>query len=129
MIRNIIHSLLLTALLTGIGTLDAHAVIVTLTVDEGQQRTSGIIAAERNLAVILTEINRSEAANSELQNGKLKMDDFARKSLARLWGVAHFKCDDEEVVERCWIFKDGSMMVRSIPLIITQTENSSQMNE
>jgi hypothetical protein len=57
------------------------------------------------------------------------MDDFARKSLARLWGVAHFKCDDAEVVERCWIFKDGTMMVRSIPLIITQTEESSQMNE
>lgn len=129
MIRNIIHSLLLTALMTVIGTLGAQAVTVTLTVDDGQQRTAGISEAERNLAEILTEINRSQAANSELQNGKLKMDDFARKSLARLWGAAHFKCDDEEVVERCWIFKDGSMMVRSIPLIITQTENSSQMNE
>lgn len=95
------------------------AVTVTLTIDEGQSRTAGLQAAERNLSEILTEINRAQAAKSDLNNGVLKMNDFSRKSLARLWGVTHFYCDDEEIVERCWIFRDGSMMVSNIPLIIT----------
>ena len=47
------------------------------------------------------------------------MNEFAKKSLSRLWAVTPFYCDDEEVVERAWIFRDGSMLVRSIPLIIT----------
>jgi len=100
----------------------ASAVTVTLTVDEAQQRTPALQKAEANLSQILTEINRAQSENADLNNGALHMDDFARKSLSRLWGVAHFFCDDEEVVERCWIFRDGSMMVSNIPLIITPDE-------
>lgn len=97
----------------------ASAVTVTLTIDEGQSRTAGLLNAETNLSQILTEINRAQKAHADLNNGMFRMDEFARKSLARLWGVTHFYCDDEEVVERCWIFRDGSMMVSNIPLIIT----------
>ena len=50
------------------------------------------------------------------------MDEFSKKSLARLWAVTPFYCDDEEVVERCWVFKNGNMMVSHIPLIITPEE-------
>ena len=110
---------LLMICLFGWGIMQASAVTVTLTIDEGQARTPGLSAAEANLAEILTEINRAQQAHSDLNNGKLKMDDFALKSLSRLWGVTHFYCDDEEVVERCWLFRDGSMMVSNIPLIIT----------
>ncbi|MCH5311142.1 MAG: nuclear transport factor 2 family protein [Prevotella sp.] len=105
--------------LMSVGISRVFAVSVTLTVDEGQNRTSGLLAAEQNLAHILTEINRAQKTGGDLNNGMLNMNEFSKKSLARLWGVTHFYCDDEEVVERCWIFKDGSMMVNNIPLIIT----------
>lgn len=97
----------------------ASAVDVTLTFDEFTTRPASVGVAEKNLAAILTEINRAQKAGEYIQTASLKMDDFSKKSLARLWTVTPFYCDDEEVVERCWVFKDGTMMVSHIPLIIT----------
>lgn len=94
-------------------------VTVTLTTDEGVERTTALANAERNLGIVLTEINRAQEAKTILTTKHLPMDDFSLKSLIRLWAVTPFFCDDEEVVERCWIFKDGNMMVSHIPLIIT----------
>lgn len=94
-------------------------VTVTLTIDEGVARSSAIANAEKNLGIVLTEINRAQEASTILTTKHLPMDDFSLKSLIRLWDVTPFYCDDEEIVERCWIFKDGSMMVSHIPLIIT----------
>ena len=98
---------------------ECKAVNVTLTIDEGAERPAGITAAERNLGKILTEINNAQKAGSESLSVDLPMDDFSRRSLLRLWAVTPFYCDDEEVVERCWVFKNGTMMVSHIPLIIT----------
>lgn len=98
---------------------EAKAVSVTLTIDEGVERPVALSQAERNLGLILTEINRAQQAKSILTTKGFPMDDFSLKSLLRLWAVTPFYCDDEEVVERCWIFKDGTMMVSHIPLIIT----------
>lgn len=95
------------------------AVTVTLTIDEGVDRPLALSRAEHNLGVILTEINRAQQAKSILTTKNFSMDDFSLKSLLRLWAVTPFYCDDEEVVERCWIFKNGTMMVSHIPLIIT----------
>lgn len=39
-------------------------------------------------------------------------------------GCDSFYCDDSEVVERCWVFKDGTMMVSHIPLIITPEDEN-----
>lgn len=94
-------------------------VSVTLTIDEGVERPVAIANAERNLGIVLTEINRAQEAKTILTTKHLPMDDFSLKSLIRLWSVTPFYCDDEEIVERCWVFKDGSMMVSHIPLIIT----------
>lgn len=99
--------------------INAHAVSVTLTIDEGVDRPLGISRAEANLGQLLTEINRAHKANEILTTRQLKMDDFSIKSLIRLWDVTKFYCDDDEIVERCWVFSDGSMMVSHIPLIIT----------
>ena len=101
------------------GATDCKAVEVTLTVDEGVDRPIGLEAAQRNLAQVLTEINRAQQAKEILTTNGLPMDEFSLRSLLRLWAVTPFYCDDEEVVERCWVFKDGSMMVSHIPLIIT----------
>lgn len=95
------------------------AVTVTLLTDEGMERPAALAAAERNLGIVLSEINRAQSAKSILTTKGLPMDDFSLKSLLRLWAVTPFYCDDEEVVERVWVFKDGTMMVSHIPLIIT----------
>ena len=105
-------------------TLPAHAVDVTLTVDEHVDRPSALAAAQSNLAAVLTEINRAQKAKEAVSVKNLRMDDFAKKSLARLWAVTPFYCDDEEVVERCWVFKNGTMMVSHIPLIITPEDEN-----
>ena len=98
--------------------MSTSAVEVTFRIDSSQSRSAAITTAERNLAQILTEINRAQKADAQISMRNFKMDDFAKKSLARLWAVAPFYCDDEEVVERCWVFKDGSLMVSHIPLIL-----------
>ena len=105
-------------------TLPAHAVDVTLTVDEHVDRPSALSAAQSNLAAVLTEINRAQKAKESVSVKNLRMDEFAKKSLARLWAVTPFYCDDEEVVERCWVFKNGTMMVSHIPLIITPEDEN-----
>ena len=97
----------------------ADAVTVTLMVDEQVERPAAVDVAARNLGAILSEINRAQKVQSILTTKNLAMDDFSLKSLLRLWDVTPFYCDDSEVVERCWVFKDGSMMVSHIPLIIT----------
>ena len=105
-------------------TLPAHAVDVTLTVDEHVDRPSALAAAQSNLAAVLTEINRAQKAKESVSVKNLRMDEFAKKSWARLWAVTPFYCDDEEVVERCWVFKNGTMMVSHIPLIITPEDEN-----
>ena len=105
-------------------TLPAHAVDVTLTVDEHVDRPSALAAAQSILAAVLTEINRAQKAKESVSVKNLRMDEFAKKSLARLWAVTPFYCDDEEVVERCWVFKNGTMMVSHIPLIITPEDEN-----
>ena len=105
-------------------TMPAHAVDVTLTVDEHVDRPSALAAAQSNLAAVLTEINRAQKAKEAVSVKNLRMDEFAKKSLARLWAVTPFYCDDEEVVERCWVFKNGTMMVSHIPLIITPEDEN-----
>ncbi len=96
----------------------SYAIDVTLTIDEYVTRPAGLDAAEKNLAMVLTEINRAQKANAILEMGNLKMDEFAKRSLAGIWAVTPFIVDDVEIVERCWVFKNGTMMVSHIPLLM-----------
>lgn len=102
----------------------AETVAVTLTVDEAVDHPAALNVAAHNLGLLLTEINRAQQAKSILTTKELPMDEFALKSLLRLWAVTPFYCDDEEVVERCWVFKNGTMMVSHIPLIITPEDEN-----
>lgn len=115
-IINKITSLIFCMLLFGVA--KGLAVDVTLTIDENVTTPAGLSAAERNLAQTLTEINRAQRAHSILELGGLKMDEFSKKSLASIWAVTPFLVDDEEIVERCWVFKNGTMMVSHIPLVM-----------
>lgn len=102
----------------------ARGVDVTLTLSEGVERPAALAAAERNLAQVLTEINRAQRAHVAVSVRDLQMDDFTKKSLARLWAVSPFYCDEDEVVDRCWVFSNGTMMVRHIPLIMAPEDDS-----
>lgn len=100
------------------------AVTVTMLTDEGVARPAAIGTAEHNLGVLLTEINRAQEAETTLTTSGLAMNDFALKSLLRIWAVTPFYCDEEEVVDRVWIFKDGSMMMNHVPLIMTPEDDT-----
>ena len=101
------------------GSNNSYAVEVELVVsDEFTQPAPGMPAAARNLAAVLTEVNRAQAAGEQLSMGPLKMDEFAKKSLARIWAVTPFIFPDQEFVEKCTSFKNGTMMVRHVPLQI-----------
>ena len=104
------------------GKTNAQEVSVVLTTDEGFSNPAIIEKMQHNLSRVLTEINRAQKENRLLNTVGLALNDFADRSLHMLWANIHFYCDDEEVVERCWVFGDGQeYMVSHIPLII-QTE-------
>lgn len=108
-----------------IGKVGAQEVSVVLTTDEGFSNQAIIEKMQHNLSQVLTEINRAQKENRLLNTVGLALDDFADRSLHMLWANIHFYCDDEEVVERCWVFGDGQeYMVSHIPLII-QTEGEA----
>lgn len=115
---NYLKQIVLTLLLLFCAT-TMRAVDVVFTTDEGVNHTSAIENAERNLAKLLTEINRAQEANEDVSVKNMAMDEFSKKSLVRIWAVTPFYCDDDEVVDRLWIFKNGTMMASHIPLIIT----------
>ncbi len=104
------------------GVLSSHAVNVTLTTDEGYNNPVMIQKLQNNLAALLTEIN-----NAYLQKRNLNLVGIpihvpkageidVKEELTTLWGITHFICDDDVVVERCWPLKDG-FFVRQIPVI------------
>jgi len=102
-----------------VGATPCFAVDVVLTVyDEFSDRAPGMDAAAHNLAAVLTEINRAQSSGQQLNMAGLQMDEFAKKSLARIWAVTPFVFPDMELVEKCISFKNGAMMVRHVPLQI-----------
>lgn len=112
------HIIAALCLWMGVIGLGAQTVGVTLTTDEHAGRPAAVSRVQDNLSALLTEINAAQKANRDLNIVGLPLDDFAKKSLTMMWANIHFYCDDEEVVDRCWVFEDG-FMVRQIPLIIT----------
>lgn len=94
----------------------AVAVNVKVNADKGVSPTV-IQKIEKNLNVLLTEINDAQTADRPLQLKAIPLGASAKETLNKLWVVAQFYCCDEEVTDRLWNFRD-SYMVRSIPLII-----------
>lgn len=105
----------------------AYAVDVTFTTDNGTGRETAIRNAEANLSKLLTRINDAQLNNQVVSLKDMPLNDFAKKSIAGIWAVTPFYCDDEEVVDRLWIFKDGSMLCNHVPLIISPLEESFGM--
>lgn len=97
----------------------AQEVTVTITTDEGFTNRAILEKMQYNLSQVLSEVNRAHKEKRPLNIVGLALDKFAVESLTMLWANVHFYCDDEEVVERCWVFGDGEeYMISHIPLII-----------
>ena len=103
--------------------LNTNAVNVTLTTDEDYNNPAIIQKLQNNLAALLTEINNAYDQNRDLNLGGVpihvptKGEADVKDELATLWDMTHFRCDDEEVVDRCWQMRDG-FFVRQIPMIL-----------
>jgi hypothetical protein len=104
--------------------LSAHAVNVTLTTDEGYNNPAMVQKLQNNLAALLTEINAAYDQKRNLNLGNLPLrvpgenESDVKDELATLWDMTHFKCDDDEVVDRLWPMSDGTYFVRQIPMIL-----------
>lgn len=108
---------ILTVLLLALCYIKSFAIDVVLLPDKGIASTAPISGMQNNLAALLTEINEACSADRPLNLSNIRISAEAKQTLAQLWVVSHFKCDDEEVTDRLWNFKN-SYMARNIPLII-----------
>jgi hypothetical protein len=105
----------------------AEEVTVSITTDSHTEcPRSTIVTMQRNLSMLLSEINlaNNENRNLNMANDVLPMNvvnSDTKSALATMWNSVHFYCDDSEVVDRLWPLKDGYML-RQIPLIINPQE-------
>ena len=93
------------------------AVSVRINVPGGMKSPAAKNLAERNLAEVLTEVNRAQAAGVNISNRSFKMTDAAKKSMERIYVVSPFFCPESEVSVNCWVFPKY-FSVRNIPIIL-----------
>lgn len=104
--------------------LSMHAVNVTLITDKGYNNPAMIQKLQNNLAALLTEINAAYVENRNLNLSGVAIhvptagEADVKDELATLWDMTHFKCNKEEVRERCWTLKNGTFYVRQIPMTL-----------
>lgn len=97
--------------------LESQAVNVRLTTDK--PRTAAVNAAERNLANLLTNIDAAHRSRSNVTMRGVQMNDFAKKSLARIWAVTPFRNKENDLERHIWLLRDGTMMVRDVPVLMS----------
>lgn len=82
---------------------------------------------ERAVSVVITEINRSHEGNfNKLDLPEAYITKDARQELNKLWENEHFRCVEDEVVERCLTSRTG-YQVRGIPLIVNAAEGKEEL--
>ena len=69
---------------------------------------------------MLTEINDAQAANRNLDFGRMEVSQTVSKSMAMLWENTPFVCTDSEIVENVITTQSG-YQVRNIPLMMKPT--------
>ena len=62
---------------------------------------------ERNISLLLSEINRACAQERLLRLDGIDMDLSGKRSLQALWRNLHFLCEDNQIVERCLTTAEG----------------------
>jgi len=100
---------------------------VRLVINEGIDNQQLKQKMEHGASVVITEINRSyEAKQNKLNLPEIYIAKDATQDLNRLWENDHFRCVEEEVVERCLTTRTG-YQVRGIPLIVNSSDGSEEL--
>lgn len=91
---------------------------VRLIISDGISNQQLKAKMEQAVSVMMTEINRSQEQNlSKLSFPETYVSKEAQEELNKLWSNEHFRCVEEEIVERCLTSYSG-YQVRGISLIV-----------
>lgn len=100
---------------------------VRLVINQGIQDQQLKQRMERSVSFVITEINRSHEANlNRLNLPDAYITRDAKQELNKLWENEHFRCVEEEVVERCLTTRTG-YQVRGIPLIVNAAQDNEEL--
>ena len=92
-------------------------------IDNGQLKEK----MEKGVSEVMTEINRTHEKNaSRLELPEAYTSKEARQELNMLWSNEHFRCVEEEIVERLLTTRNG-YQVRSIPLIVNAAAQGEEL--
>lgn len=92
-------------------------------IDNGQLKEK----MEKGVSEVMTEINRTHEKNaSRLELPEAYTSKEARQELNMLWSNEHFRCVEEEIVERVLTTRNG-YQVRSIPLIVNAAAQGEEL--
>ena len=82
---------------------------------------------ERSVSLVMTDINKAQEKNaSKLELPQSCITREAWQELNRLWENEHFRCVEEEVVERLLTTRTG-YQVRNIPLIVNAASKNEEL--
>ena len=100
---------------------------VRLVINQGIQNQQLKQRMERSVSFVITEINRSHEANlNKLSLPDVYISRDAKQELNKLWENEHFRCVEEELVERCLTTRTG-YQVRGIPLIVNAAQDNEEL--
>ena len=100
---------------------------VRLVINDGTSNKQLKEQIERAVSVIMTEVNRSQEKNlAKLALPEDYITREARQELNMLWANEHFRCVEEELVERLLTTRDG-YQVRSIPLVVNAVADGEKL--
>ena len=100
---------------------------VRLVINDGMDDPKLKERMEHAVSVLMTEINRSQEKNID----RLSFSDAyimkdATAEINKLWENEHFRCVEEEVVEKCLTTFSG-YQVRGIPLIVNAAKENQEL--
>ena len=100
---------------------------VRLVINDGTSDNQLKTRIERAVSVVMTEINRAQEGNLK----KISLSDSylspeGRADLNKLWESEHFRCVEEEIVERLLTTHTG-YQVRNIPLIVNAAAEGEEL--
>ncbi len=82
---------------------------------------------EKNVSIVMTEVNHSNEENFiNLLLSDSQVSKEAQRELNMLWQNEHFRCVEEEIVERLLTTRDG-YQVRGIPLIVNAANGDEEL--
>lgn len=100
---------------------------VRLVINDGIYNQKVKQKMEYGVSVVITEINRSYEENlKKLDIPETYIVREATQDLNKLWENEHFRCVEEEIVERCLTTHTG-YQVRGIPLIVNSADGSEEL--